>query len=70
MSKIKIDGVEYERETLPENVKELLIRNQKLHELIEEKTNLLAVLTKAKRSYISDLKSEIISAKAGTDFIV
>jgi len=35
---------------------------------INEKNNLSAVLLKAKKAYIADLKSEMLSQKAGFDF--
>ena len=44
---------------------------EQLHGLdtaINEKKNLSAVLVKAKKAYISDLKSEMLSQKAGFDF--
>ena len=39
-----------------------------LEERIQEANNMMAILTKAKRAYIADLKTEMLSAKAGFDF--
>jgi hypothetical protein len=68
MAKFTIDGTEYNEEHLAENAK---LHCRKLVEIdreIAEKTNLLALLNKARKAYISDLKSEMLAAKAGIDF--
>ena len=44
-----------------------MARLQQLDRLFEEKTNLMALLTKAKNAYIADLKTEIIKSKTGVD---
>ena len=67
MPKIKLGGVEYESDKLSENSKNLLAELQKLENSIQEKNNLVAIFTKAKRAYIADLKQEMISSKAGLD---
>ena len=67
MPKIKLNDVEYETDKLSENSKNLLAELQKLEKSIQEKNNLVAIFTKAKRAYIADLKQEMISSKAGLD---
>ena len=67
MPKIKLNDVEYESDNLSENSKKLLAELQKLEKSIQEKNNLVAIFTKAKRAYIADLKQEMISSKAGLD---
>ena len=67
MPKIKLNDVEYESDKLSENSKNLLAELQKLENSIQEKNNLVAIFTKAKRAYIADLKQEMISSKAGLD---
>ncbi len=47
--------------------KKLIAELQKIEERIKEKNNMVAILTKAKRAYIADLKQEMISSKAGLD---
>ena len=67
MPKIKLNGVEYESDQLSDNSKSLLAELQNLEKSIQEKNNLVAIFTKAKRAYIADLKQEMISSKAGLD---
>ena len=67
MPKIKLNDVEYESDKLSENSKNLLAELKKLEKSIQEKNNLVAIFTKAKRAYIADLKQEMISSKAGLD---
>ena len=52
------------------NLKLLIIVGnlEKLNSLSKEKANMIAILTKAKKAYISDLKNEMLSAKSGFDF--
>ena len=65
MSRVQIDGVEYDTETLSEHAKRLLAEVQSISARIQENQNMSAILTKAKRAYIADLKTEMLSAKAG-----
>ena len=67
MPKIKLGGVEYDSDQFSEKSKNLLVELQKLENGIQEKNNLLAIFTKAKRAYIAELKQEMISSKAGLD---
>ena len=52
---------------LTDEQKKLIAELQKIEERIKEKNNMVAILTKAKRAYIADLKQEMISSKAGLD---
>lgn len=65
MPKIQIEGVEYETTNLSEPAKQILSQLQKITARIQETQNMLAILTKAKRAYIAELKTEMLSAKAG-----
>lgn len=68
MPKIKLDGKEYDLEVLSADAKQLAANVHNIAERIQETNNMLAILTKAKRAYIADLKSEMLSSKAGFDF--
>lgn len=68
MLKIKLDNEEFSGENLSERAQGMLERLKKLELEMVEKKSLQAVLTKAKRAYISDLKTEMLSSKAGFDF--
>lgn len=63
-----MDGVEYELDVSNEQAVSLVQHVQNVNEKIQETKNMIAILTKAKRAYISELKSEMLSAKAGFDF--
>lgn len=65
MPKIQIEGVEYETTNLSEPAKQILSQVQKITARIQETQNMSAILTKAKRAYIAELKTEMLSAKAG-----
>ena len=45
----------------------LASRLQHLDRVFEEKSTLMALLTKAKNAYMADLKAEIIKNKTGVD---
>ncbi len=68
MSKIKLDDTEYDVAELSDKAKKLIVEMQKVIARIQETNNMIALLTKAKSAYISELKSEMLSAKAGFDF--
>lgn len=68
MTKIKIDGVEFDADSLSEHAKKLVLEVQKIDLRIEESKNMSAILNKAKKAYIADLKNEILAAKAGFHF--
>lgn len=68
MPKITIDEEEFEIATWTEKIKSLTSRIQQTERSIAENKNMLAVLLKARRAYISDLKSEVIAKKSGFNF--
>ena len=68
MPKVKLDDKEYDVEVLSTKAQQLTADLQNITARIQETNNMIAILTKAKRAYIADLKSEMLSAKAGFDF--
>ena len=66
--KINIDNREYDIDKLSDTAKVFFEQLRGLDMAINEKNNLSSVLMKAKKAYISDLKSEMLSQKAGFDF--
>ena len=62
-----IDGVERGLDTLSDDAKKLVARLQDTDACIHEMKNLLAIFIRAKRSYIAELKREIIKGKSGVD---
>lgn len=68
MPKITIDEEEFVIATWTEKIKSLTSRIQQTERSIAENKNMLAVLLKARRAYISDLKSEVIAKKSGFNF--
>lgn len=64
---LRLDGEDYDLSKASDGAKELVARLQHLDRLFEEKSNLMALLTKAKNAYIADLKTEIIKNKTGVD---
>lgn len=67
MPKIKLDDKEYDVASLSEAAVSITEHLKMLDSRIQEANNMHSILTKAKRAYITDLKSEMISAKAGLD---
>ena len=65
--KIKIDDVEHDVNSLSENAKALVEKLQHTDKQIQDTTNLCALLNRAKKSYIQDLKREMIQGKSGVD---
>jgi len=65
---LRLDGEDYDLSKASDEAKALMARLQHLNQLFEEKSNLMALLTKAKNAYIADLKAEIIKNKTGVDF--
>ena len=65
--KINIDGIEYDLDNLSQTVKAVLEKIQHADTQIQEMTNLYNVLTRAKKSYIRELKREMIEGKSGVD---
>lgn len=68
MARIKLDEQIYEVDTLSERSENLLSNLRKLDEQLTEKQNVIAILTKAKRAYINELKAEMLMSKSGIDF--
>ena len=68
MSKFVLYGKEYDLEGLDEKCQHLVARLNALDARIKETENMRVLLTKAKRAYIADLKTEILANKAGFDF--
>ena len=68
MPKIKLDDKEYDVAELSERARKLTLELQSVTARIQETNNMIAILNKAKRAYIAELKSEMLSAKAGFDF--
>jgi hypothetical protein len=64
---LRLDGEEYDLSKASDEAKVLVARLQHLERLFEEKSNMMALLTKAKNAYIADLKTEIIKNKTGVD---
>lgn len=64
-SMIKIDDEEFKVADLSENALKQIASIKFVDQKIEEQNNVLALLTRAKKSYISALKQEMLSSKAG-----
>ena len=64
---LRIDGEEFDLAQASDEANVLVARLKYLDILAEEKMNMLALLTKAKNAYISDIKAEIIKHKSGVD---
>ena len=65
--KINVDGVEYDFESLSPEAKAVLEKLQHTDTQIQDNKNLSALLTRAKNSYIHELKREMIEGKSGVD---
>ena len=66
--KIEFDGIEFQTSDLNDRARNLIENLAKLNSLSNEKARMIAILKKAKKAYISDLKNEMLSAKSGFDF--
>ena len=64
---LRLDGETYDLSKASEEAKTVIARLQHLERLFEEKSNMMALLTKAKNAYIAELKTEIIKTKTGVD---
>ena len=67
VNKLIIDNIEYILDDYGQSVKSLALRLDSTDKEIQEKTNLYAVFTCAKNSYIQELKREMIAKKSGVD---
>lgn len=65
--KIKIDGVEYDTDHLSDGAKKLLSLYNHANAQYQEAINMRAIMTRAKNSYLSELKSEVVQGKTGLD---
>ena len=68
-NKFKFDGKDYNIDKVSKAGKEVFYRLRSIDLVIAEKRNLIALLYRAKKAYMSDLKSEMLSQKAGIDFL-
>jgi hypothetical protein len=66
--KFILDGKEYDVEDLGDKGKSSLMSFRFATGRIEELSNILALLQRAKKSYIDSLKQEMISSKSGINF--
>mgnify|MGYP001108000949 CR=1 FL=1 len=68
MSKrFRIDGVEYMTDSLSQEGTDLVERLTFTRLKLQDMSNQLALLTKAKNAYIADMKTEIIQGRTGLD---
>ena len=67
MTKIKLDDKLYDPSSLTTGARNLAEALKALEVRIQEANNMVAILTKAKRAYIAELKTEMLSTKAGLD---
>ena len=65
--RFRIDGVEYDIETLTQEGRDLVARLTFTRLTLQEMSNQMALLTKAQNAYIADLKAEIIQGRTGVD---
>ena len=63
--KLVLDGKEYSAEDIGEAAQAQLASFQFTEQRIQELTNMMALLQRAKNSYIETLKREMLSSKAG-----
>lgn len=66
-ARFRIDGNEYDPETLSEDGRGLYERLMFTQRRLQELGNQQALLLKAKNAYISDLKTEIVKGRTGVD---
>ena len=69
VEKIRHNGNEFSISELSDIAKARLAKAQKIEEKILEKKKMIAVLNRAKISYIEELKKEILAVKAGFNFL-
>lgn len=65
--RFRIDGVEYTTDSLSQEGKDLVARVTFTRLTLQELSNRLALMTKAKNAYIADMKTEIIQGRTGLD---
>lgn len=64
----EFEGKKFSWRQLSPEVKELVRKLHFLEQGMAEKSNLIAVMTKAKNAYIEDLKAEVLRNRSGIDF--
>ena len=65
---VRIDGADYDLASLSAEAQAQLAMIKFADAQIAELTNMQALLTRAKKSYIDGLEREIIKARTGVDF--
>lgn len=65
--KIRVDNVEYDISNLTDEGKNVLVAYKEVSQRLQEAANMMAILTRAKNSYIAGLKSEMLKGKTGLD---
>ena len=61
----KLDDKEYKVNDLSERSKKIVSELNTIEKQLREKNDILSIFNKAKKAYMSDLKSEILSQKGG-----
>ena len=67
-TKLKLDDVEYELDSISPEAEKWLKMYQFVHRRIYEAEGLRSVLQKAKNGYSQEIKKEILANKAGLSF--
>jgi hypothetical protein len=65
--RFRIEGVEYDMEKLSQEGRDLCESLRFTQSTLQELSNMLALLTKARNAYIADLKTEIVKGRTGVD---
>ncbi len=65
--RFRIDGVEYNTEGLSQEGRDLVERFTFTRLALQEMSNQMALLSKAKNAYIADMKTEIVEGRTGLD---
>ena len=65
--RFRIDGVEYATDGLSQEGRDLVARLTFTRLALQEMSNEMALLTKAKNAYIADMKTEIVEGRTGLD---
>lgn len=66
-TRFRIDGVEYATGNLSRKGRDLVARLTFTRLTLQEMSNQMAILTKAKNAYIADMKTEIVEGRTGLD---
>jgi len=65
--RFRIDGAEYNTEGLSQEGRDLVERLTFTRLALQEMSNEMALLSKAKNAYIADMKTEIVEGRTGLD---